>query len=180
MAIEFTGRQTEVSPEIRAFAEKKLKKLTKVLPGITNVHVILASDKHREIAEVSVHSRNLDLTAAEETSDIRMSLGTVIDKLTRQAQRHMGKLRERKRRAPSRATALWSGVMSPTAVAAEGIPRVIRSRRFVVKPMTVDEAVLEVGASDDGFLVFRDAATERVNVLYKRKDGNLGLIEPEA
>jgi putative sigma-54 modulation protein len=74
--------------------------------------------------------------------------------------------------------ALWSGVMAPPAEA--GGPRVIRSRRFMVKPMTVDEAILQVGASEEGFLVFRDAATERVNVLYKRRDGNLGLIEPEA
>jgi putative sigma-54 modulation protein len=59
-------------------------------------------------------------------------------------------------------------------------PRVIRNRRFAVKPMTIEEAALEVGASADGVLVFRDASTERVNVLYKRKDGNLGLIEPEA
>ena len=71
-----------------------------------------------------------------------------------------------------------SGVMaSPAEV---GGPRVIRSRSFVVKPMTVDVAVLEVGSSEDGFLVFRDAATERVTVLYKRRDGNLSLIEPEA
>jgi len=59
-------------------------------------------------------------------------------------------------------------------------PRVIRSRRFAVKPMTIEEAALEVGASADGVLVFRDASTERVKVLYRRKDGNLGLIEPEA
>lgn len=179
MTIEYTGRQTEVSPGVRDFAEKKLRKLHKVLPGITHVHVILTADKHRQIAEVSVHSRNLDLTATEETSDLLTSLGTVMDKLTRQAQRHVGKLRERKRRGPARGTALWSGVMKAGRVEGEG-PRVIRSRRFVVKPITVDEAVLEVGANDDGFLVFRDAATERVNVLYRRKDGNLGLIEPEA
>lgn len=178
MTIEYTGRQTEVSQRIRDFAEKKLRKLQKVLPGIISIHVILTSDKHRQIAEVSVHSRALDLTATEETGDLTTSLGTVIDKLTRQAQRHMGKLKERKRRGPSRSTALWSGVLA-AAPLSEG-PRVIRSRRFVVKPMTVDEAVLEVGSNDDGFLVFRDAATEKVNVLYKRKDGNLGLIEPEA
>lgn len=182
MRIEYTGRQTEVPPQIRNLAERKLKKLAKVLPGITNVHVILTSDKHRQIAEVSVHSRNLDLTAAEETSDLGVSLSTVVDKLARQAQRHVGKIRQRKRRAPARATALWSGVLapSPPAPADGGAPRVIRSRRFVVKPMTVDEAVLRVGASDEEFLVFRDAVTQRVNVLYKRKDGNLGLIEPEA
>ena len=178
MRIEYTGRQTEVPPQVRALAERKLRKLAKVLHGINHVHVILTADKHRQTAEVGVHSRHLTLTATEETGDLAVSLANVIDKLTRQAQRHMGKRQERKRRGgPVWGTALASGALA--ALAVEGGPRVIRSRRFLVKPMTVEEAVLEVGASDDGFLVFRDAATERVNVLYRRKDGNLGLIEPE-
>jgi putative sigma-54 modulation protein len=177
MRIEFTGRQTEVSPELRSMAERKLRKLEKVLHGISDVHVVLEADKHRQKAEVSVLSRRLTLTAADESTDAGASLATVIEKLTRQAQRHMGKRIERKRRAPSRATALWSGVLAP-AEPRRG-PRVIRTRRFVVKPMTVDEAVLEVGGNDDGVVVFRNATTARVNVLYKRRDGNLGLIEPE-
>lgn len=181
MRVEYTGRHTEVPDEVRRLGDRKLRKLAKVLPGIVDVHVILSADKHRQIAEVSVHSRNLDLMATEDSGDLAASLSTVVDKLTRQAQRHMGKLRERKRRAPARATALWSGVLrAPSAPREEGVPRVIRSRRFVVKPMTVEEAALEVGASSEGVIVFRDAATERVNVLYRRKDGNLGLIEPEA
>jgi putative sigma-54 modulation protein len=69
---------------------------------------------------------------------------------------------------------------APAPEAGDGEPRVIRSRRFVAKPMTVEEAALRVGSSEYGFLVFRDAETERVNVLYRRSDGNLGLIEPEA
>jgi putative sigma-54 modulation protein len=102
-----------------------------------------------------------------------------MDKLTRQAERHVGKRRERKRRAPARATALWAGVMAPDVVG-NGSSRVIRSRRFVVRSMTVQEAMAEVQASEEGFVVYRDAETERVHVLYRRKDGNLGLIEPEA
>ena len=178
MRIEYTGRQLEVTPQLRDLTERKLQKVSKVLHGITHVHVVMSADKHRQIAEVGIQSPRLSLTATEESGDIAASLATVIQKLTRQAQRHVGKLRERKRRAPSRTVALWSGVMASPAEA--GGPRLIRSRRFVVKPMTVDEAMLQVGGSEDGFLVFRDIATERVNVLYKRKDGNLGLIEPEA
>jgi ribosome hibernation promoting factor len=176
--IEYTGRQTEVPPALKTLAERKLKKLERVLGRITHVHVVLAADKHRLSAEVSVNSPHLTLSATDESSDLGVSLATVVDKLTRQAQRHVGKLRHRKRRAP-KTTALWSGVMA--ARDGKGVaPRVIRSRRFVVKPMTVEEAVLEVEGSDEGFLVFREATTERMNVLFKRKDGNLGLIEPEA
>jgi putative sigma-54 modulation protein len=180
MQIEYTGRQTEVDPGLKALAERKLAKLARVLPGITHVHVIVAADKHRQIAEVSVHSPNLDLAATDETGDLAGSLAGVIDKLARQAQRHVGKRRERKRRGPGRTTALWSGVLAaPPQPPAEG-PRVIRSRRVLVKPMSVDEAIQELGRGDDGLLVYRDSASARLNVLYRRKDGQLGLIEPEA
>lgn len=178
MQIEYTGRQTAVSGRLRTLAERKLRKLAKVLRGITHVHVILAADKHRQIAEVAVQSPHLTLTATEATSDMAASLSTVIDKLTRQAQRHMGKIRERKRQAPSRTGARWPAAAGDGG--REGRPRVIRTRRLSVKPMTVEEAMLEVESSDEGFLVFRDAATERMNVLFRRKDGNLGLIEAEA
>lgn len=179
MHIEFTGRQTDVPPSLRALAERKLKKLARALPRISHVHVILTSDKHRQIVEVTVQSPHLALAAQEESADLAVSLSTVVEKLTRQAQRHQGKRRERKRRAPARATALWSGVMA-AATPGDGGPRVVRSRRLVVRPLTVEQAAAEVEASEEGFLVYRDAATERVNVLYKRKDGSLGLIEPEA
>ncbi len=175
MKIEFTGRQTDIPDEVRRLAERKLQKLGKLLPSVTRAHVILAADKHRQVAEVSVHSRQLDLTAVETTTNPRLSVAGAIDKLVRQAQRQRAKRRERK------------GSVSPRLVpgAAErgadgSAPRVVRSRRGAVKPMTLEEAALEMDGRQEGVLVFRDAATERVSVLFRRKDGNLGLIEPEA
>jgi ribosome hibernation promoting factor len=174
MQIEYTGRQTEVSAGLRALAERKLRKLARVLPRITHVHVVLAGDKHRKVAEVSVQSKHLTLTAAEESGDMSASLSTVMDKLERQAERRLGRLRQRHRGLPAPAGPARAAREAPER------PRLIRSRRFVVKPMTVEEAVLEVEANGDGLVVFRDAATERVSVLFRRKDGHLGLIEPEA
>ncbi len=176
MRIEFTGRQTQVPPEIRKLAERKLEKLARVLPRITRAHVIVHADKHRQIAEVSVHSKHLELTAQEASSDLGASLSTVIDRLTRQAKRQLGKRRTRKRGGAERERLRGRGEER----GGEPAPRVIRSRGFPVKPMTLDEAALQVASTAEGFLVFRDAATERVSVLYLRKDGNLGLIEPEA
>ena len=175
MRIEFTGRQTPVPPEIRKLAERKLEKLARVLPRITRVHVILHVDKHRQIAEVSVHSKHLELTAQEASTDLGASLSAVIDKLTRQAQRQVGKRRTRKHGGAERER-LGRGGEERTA---EVGPRVIRSRGFPVKPMTLDEAALQAVSRAEGFLLFRDAATERLTLLYLRKDGNLGLIEPE-
>jgi ribosome hibernation promoting factor len=179
MQIEYTGRHTEVSKELRLLAERKLRKLARALPRITHAHVVLVRDKRRQSAEVTLQSSHLTLTAAEESADMAASLSTVMDKLARQVERHKGKRRER-RRVPVREAALGSAGAMPARDDGEARPRLIRSRRFVAKPMTVEEAVLAVEASPEGLLVFRDAATRRMNVLFRRRDGNLGLIEPEA
>ena len=175
MKIEFTGRQTEVPAAVRSLAERKLEKLARLLPGITRAHVTVTADKHRQIAEVSVHSKKVELAAAGRSNDPELSVSEAMDKLLRQAQRYVGKRREGKRGQSPR--------IPPSAPEARGkadrAPRVVRSRRFPAKPMTLDEAAIEVWSREEGFLVFRDARTERVSVLYRRKDGNLGLIEPE-
>ena len=176
MKIEFTGRQAGIPDELRRLAERKLQKVGKLLPSVTRAHVILAVDKHRQVAEVSVHSRQLDLSAIEVTTNPRLSLAGAIDKLLRQAQRQRAKRRERKGAASPR-------LALPAAAERGGdggVPRVVRARRAAVKPMTLDEAALEIEGRGEGVLVFRDAVTERVSVLFRRKDGNLGLIEPEA
>ena len=186
MQIEYTGRHAEVTEAHRQLAQKKVAKLGKVLHGITRVHVILTVDKHREIAEVTVHSSHLDLAAVEDTGDFDTSLATVFEKLHRQAQKRVGKLRARKRRAELPEAAVWTGIVStvPEPEAGNGDggarARVVQSRRFVARPMTVDEAVTKIDGAEDGLLIFRDASTERLSVLYRRRDGNLGLIEPEA
>ncbi len=178
MKIDFTARQTEISAELRRLAERKLEKLARLLPGVTRAHVILTAEGHRRLAELSIHSRQLDLAAVEASSDLRRSLAGAIDKLLRQADKQRTRRRPRKgaespRLTPARASAAEAG--------AEGsAPRVVRSRRAAVKPMTLDEAALELEGRVDGVLVFRDASSERVSVLFRRKDGNLGLIEPEA
>ena len=175
MKIEFTGRQTEVPAEVRRLVERKLQKIARLLPSITRAHVILTADKHRQVAEIGLHSRQLDLSAVEVSTNPRLSVSRAVDKLLRQAQRQRARRLERK------------GASSPRLdlPAAErgsdgGGPRVIRSRRSPAKPMTVDEAVLEMEGRSDGVVVFRDAGTDRVHVLFRRRDGNLGLIEPEA
>jgi ribosome hibernation promoting factor len=176
MKIEFTGRQTEIPNEVRRLVERKLLKVAKVLPGLTRAHVILTADKHRRIAEVSAHSRRVDLSAIEVSTSPRLSLSNALEKLLRQAQRQHDKRRYRKGASSPRRMETPGVAASPE----DGTPRlVVRRRRLAVKPMTLDEAALEVEEQADGVVVYRDASTERVRVLYRRKDGNLGLIEPE-
>jgi putative sigma-54 modulation protein len=175
MVVEFTGRQVEIAPRVRALAERKIAKLARVLPGITHVRVVLAVDKRRVRAEVSVHSPHLDLVANEGAADAAAAVSAVIDKVTRQAQRHKEKVREGTGRATIRATP----VRPPAATPAETGPRVIRSRRFTPKLMTLTAASRLVGDDGDGAVVFRDQSAKRIHVLFRRRDGHLGLIELE-
>ena len=182
MKIEFTSRQTEISKEVRRLAERKLEKIARLLPRMTRAHVILTAGKHRREAEVSVHSRNLDLSAVEVTTNPRVSVSKAMDKLLRQAQRHRAKQRDHRGATAARKPARKKAA-SPTRRARgrpPELPRLIRNRRRAVKPMTLDEATIEMEARAEGVLVFRDARTERMRVLYRRVDGRLGLIEPDA
>ncbi len=179
MKIDYTGRQTEIPDELRRLAERKLQKVAKLLPSTTRAHVILRADKHRQVAEVSVRSRQRDLSAVEVSTNPRLSLTSAIDKLVRQVERERAKQRARKGAASPRLVPPVARA-GREAVGGSSSPRVIRSRRSAVKPMTLDEAALEMDGRGDDVFVFRDAATERVSVLFRRRDGNLGLVEPEA
>ena len=181
MVVEFTGRQVEIAPAVRALAERKIGKLSRVLPGITHARVIVGAEKRRRRVEVTVHSPLVDLVANEVAADIEAALAAVFDKLTEQAKRGKAKRREAKRRTPTAppVTDQRAGRADVQEPAWDGRPRIIRNRRFAAKPMTLEEAARLVGSNGDGVLVFRDAATRRISVLFRRRDGNLGLIEPE-
>lgn len=178
MRIEYTGRHLEVPEAARNLAQQKLRKLERILPGITTAHVMLRADRYRQVAEVVVHSPQLDLAAAEAGADLAKALKAAIDKLLHQAQRAKGRRRDKKRRE---AVALRPARPVAASPPPEREVRVIKSRGgFVAKPMTLDEALLQMETRRDGPLVFREAGRAGVRVLFWRRDGNLGLIEPEA
>ena len=177
MRIEYTGRHLEVPQAVRNLAERKLGKLERILHGITNAHVMLRADRRRQVAEVVVHSRQLDLSATESGGDLGQALKTAIDKLLHQAQRAQGRRRDLRRREPVPPRAPRKAAPPP---AAERGVRVIKSRGFVAKPMTLDEALLQMERRREAPLVFRERGASGVRVLFWRRDGHLGLIEPEA
>ena len=109
MKVEYTGRQTDVPAKVRALAERKLKKLEKFVGRPLHAHVILTVDRHRQIAEVGVHTPRHDMTATEESADMGVSLATVMDKLIRQAQRHTGRRQSQKKKVGG------PGLMKPEA-----------------------------------------------------------------
>ena len=142
-----------------------------------DLHVILTAEKHRRIAELTLKSGDQSLVGMAETADVRLSINGAVDKLARQAVRLHERRRTRKRR-PKPTTAVLLNVLGAGRVDHEE-RRILLSERVPLKPMTVDEAIDSLDRSHAGAVVFRNPETERVNVIYHRPDGTLGLIEPE-
>ena len=187
MTVQITARHIEVPDSLKEFIESRVTKLEKFIDGITDVHVTLATEKYRQIAEINVHGRgSVYLSATESSEDLRASFTQAIEQIQGQAKKHrekkIGKKRRRAQHDISEAT--LNVLAAETAAAAESASgeqsrRIIESRRFVVKPLSVEEAVLTIDDSGEEFLVFRNSESERVNVIYRRADGNFGLIDPE-
>jgi putative sigma-54 modulation protein len=187
MNVDITGRQVEVTPALRKHAEGKLKKLERLLGGPLEAHIVLAVEKHRHLAEIQVKSRTALFTGMRETGDLYASINEVIEKLERQAQKHKDKLTSLKKRDGKKAAAVVAEpapAVAPAprirvrpAVAAKS--RTLRSERYRLKPLSAEDAALELEGTGDEVLVYRDSRTYRVNVVYRRKDGQVGLVDPE-
>jgi putative sigma-54 modulation protein len=182
MRCVLTGRHVEITPALRKLVDGRLRKLDRMLgESLVSAQVVLARERYRYVVEVSAHARGDHvLHGVGSTASWDTATTAAVEKIMQQAQKVKGKWEERKRRAvPGKAL----NVPAAGAVTREsGRPsrRIVRASHYPIKPMTIDEAALEVGAAHDAFLVFRNAATDAINVLYRRKDGGLGLIEPEA
>lgn len=162
---------------LKALAERKLRKLERLLGGGTHAHIVLAGSGRARSAEVTLQSRRLTLAAKEQNAEPAAALAAALEKLARQVQKHLGKRRQRKGGTPLVLAVPEAPVRA--ARAADG-PRIIRSRRGLPKSMLVEDAARLVQGNEEGFLVFRDVETARLSVLFRRTDGNLGLFEPEA
>lgn len=180
LQIEYTGRRTEVAAPLRLLAERKLRKLERLLGGSAHAHIVLAGSGRVRSAEVTLQSRRLTLAAKEQNAEPAAALAAALEKLARQVQKHLGKRRQRKGGTSLVLAAPAAPAPSARAPRAADGPRIIRSRRGLAKSMLVEDAARVVQGSEEGFLVFRDVETARLSVLFRRTDGNLGLFEPEA
>ena len=177
MRFEYTGRHVEVSPAIRTHVEDHFKKLDHIFNGTEpSTHVIMTVEKNRHIGELVVNWRDHTLAAKEVNADMYLALTRAIAKIEKQALKLKKKIIDRKQGA--RKTSSVAPSPEGHVVASPRPPRIINARRYSIKPMTAEEAALRLSAETGQFLVFRDADTERIGVLYKRDDGNFGLIEP--
>ncbi len=175
MQLSVKARNLEITPALRAYAEEKLSRLTRYLENIVTIHVVLSVEKHRQIAEVTLRVRDLTIRAEEESNDLYSSIDLVAEKLERQILRYKERIMTHAARGGNRGTR--GGAVAPVA---EEEPQVVKTKRFAIKPAGVDEAVLQMNLLGHSFYVFRNAVTDEVNVVYRRRDGHYGLIEPEA
>jgi len=179
MKIEFTGRHVEVTSALKDHVEDHLAKIQDVFGNRPpKAHVIIEVERGRHRSEVIMNWRNEVLTANSTNADMYKSLSQTIDKIEKQARRLKEKVIDRSHKAEKAAV-----VATPPEVLSDEPPaatqRIIRSNGSAAKPMTPDEAVLELDTSEYPFFVFRNIEGGAINVIYKRSDGNYGLIQPK-
>lgn len=168
MQIAVRGKNIDVTNALRDHAEKRLGRLDKYLGPDRSAQVTLSTQRERHIVEVTIPLDGMLLRGEEATNDMYASIDMVVDKLEKQINKYRAKL---SRKLPFRVPDMDEDEAPAGAV--------VRTKRFVMKPMSVEEAILQMNLVGHDFFVFANAEGERVNVVYRRKDGNYGLIEPE-
>jgi ribosome hibernation promoting factor len=184
MAVECTGRNIEVTSSLMNLARERTQRLERHLGGPARVKVVLSHEKHRFGAEIIATHRRRRWNAHEYTADPRAAVALAFEKIDAQAKKDSEKRRNRKDRTSPRlllpgseGAPEISGRRARLVSTPAAERRIVRASKLALKPMSVEEAAFKIDASTLEFVVFRDSATEKISVLYKRRDGNFGLIE---
>jgi putative sigma-54 modulation protein len=185
MRLQVKGKNVEVSEAIRTYAEEKLGRLDRQLADPTRVELELAVEKNpsisaNHVAEATVWTKGPVLRAKEASSDMRASIDLLVDKLERQVTRYREKRRDHRHDAPrgggNGSAAAEAGTYTKTNE--EGGPVIVKTKQFTLQPLSAEEAVEQLELVGHDFFVFRNADSDEINVVYRRRDGGYGLIEP--
>lgn len=180
------GKHMQVTPALREYAEEKLGRIVRYFDQVHGAQVVLSVERHgnlgrAQVVEVTVHGDGLVLRGEEASPDMYASIDLVTEKLKKQIEKYRSKLIDRRRIAESRKK------QAQIAASRRALRRpdtrespVVRVKRFAMKPMTAEDAALQMELLGHDFFVFRNARTMEVNVVYRRTAGNYGVIEPEA
>ena len=177
MRLQVKGKNVEVTDSIREYAEEKLSKLERQLADPTRVELELAVERNpsisqNHVAEATIWTKGPILRAREASADHKASIDQLVDKLERQVKRYREKRRSRRQQVPA-------AEIPEDAIPIEEEPRIVKSKQFAIKPMSPEEAVLQLELVGHDFFVFQNADSGEVNVVYRRRDGAYGLIEPQ-
>ncbi|MDN5293477.1 MAG: putative sigma-54 modulation protein [Eubacteriales bacterium] len=178
MRINVRGKNIEVTPALKNYVEKRLSKLEKYLDGIRDVQVTLTVEREDHKVEVTMPLDGMILRGEEITGDMYASIDLVVEKLEKQIEKYKTRFSRKNRHADVKGKESRE-IIAKEEEEGEEEPRLVKTKRFPIKPMSVEEAILQMNLLGHSFFVFSNAETEQVNVLYRRRDGNYGLIEPE-
>jgi putative sigma-54 modulation protein len=176
MQTSVTFKNVDTSEHLKSYVQEKLDRLDKFLDNPAEANVVLRVEKFRHIAEVNINGDRLNVIGKEETDDMYSAIDMVLDKLEKQIKKNKQKIRDHRGGAKGRNNKIGSYI--DTAIREEEPSEPIRVKNIEYKPMDVEEAVMQIGLVEDNFLVFTNAKTDKVNVLYRTTDGSLGLIQP--
>src|SRR3989442_10594270 len=178
MRLQVKGKNGEVSDSIRRYAEDKLRKLDRVLHELTQVELELCVEKNpsiaqNQVAEATIWTKGPTLRAREASADMKASIDQLTEKLLRQIEHYRAKTRGRRR---PRGNGIPTG--GPMSIEEDAGPKIVKTKQFSMKPMSAQEAALQLELVGHDFFVFRSDESGEVNVIYRRRDGAYGLIEP--
>ncbi|MFQ5441771.1 MAG: ribosome hibernation-promoting factor, HPF/YfiA family [Thermodesulfobacteriota bacterium] len=172
MHVNVTFRHMESTDALKKYAEEKSLRLVKYLVEPIEIHWVLSVERIRHIADATISANGVTIKAHESTPDMYSAIDMVLDKLNIQVKKHKEKVKVRKVHAAPEAE------VSDVEGAEEGAPgRIIKRENRVVKPMSVEEAAMQMDMADENFLVFTDSVTSNINIIYRMKGGDYGLIE---
>ena len=173
MQTSVTFKNINSSDHLKSYVMDKLDRFDRLLDNPAEANVVLKVEKFRHIAEISMSGDRMNINGKEETEDMYSAIDMVLDKLEKQIKK--GKEKVRERRSKARSKAKMAG-LAPSED--DDIAQQVKVTHIEYKPMDVDEAVLQMDLTTENFLVFTNARTDQINVLYRRNDGDLGLIQP--
>ena len=174
MQINITAKGVAVPPDLKEVAEKKIEKLGKLLRKIDTVDIVCSRERQWRVVEIMINANGVLVRGEDRAIDIRSAIDSLLDKLERRIKKSRSKMVEHYRNLPETRDA-WEAEEASDELE----PMLVRSKRFTIKPMNPEEAAAQMELVGHDFFVFRNAETNQVNVIYRRKDGNYGLIEPE-
>jgi putative sigma-54 modulation protein len=175
MQVTVTFRHIEPTEPLRQYAADKVQRLSKYLHRPMGAHVILSVLKKNHRAEINLSANGTSLFSEEVTNDLYSAIDLALDKIERQVKKLNAK--RKNHQAEHTLPGLRLQILSPDRVDERGAPEIIRTRRIPAKPMSIEEAVMQIDLTNNEFFVFRNAQSESLSVIYRRKDGNYGLIE---
>jgi len=175
MQTSVTFKNIDPTDTLKSYVRDKLDRFDRFLDNPAEANVVLLVEKFRHIAEININGDRLTINGKEETNDMYSAIDMVLDKLEKQIKKNKQKIRERRPGVNAKNIGLME---ADTNLPDEEIVREVKIKNIEYKPMDVEEAVLQMDLLSDNFLVFTNARSDRVNVLYRRKDGHYGLIQP--